>query len=372
MNKISNLINFYNRKPIDLINDLKNNYKNFPFSYREMLNKHGDENITSIIIVRSPLSNILYQMLNSLTLGQLDERLNESNYSNLFHLKIIINNKYSIEKEATIKFTLSNYIPPHSEIKEVKQIPYNLSIGQININCFNKMGNDMFSYNSKNNNCQVFIKNLLECSGIHGYEIFILQDIKKIFHGFTVARKIINTITNIDNRLNMLTEGAGLSHSKHELLLTTLSNSDLMSISLKLKLKLVGIYMKDELKVPLNEGNYIINLQNHDEPGSHWCCFIKHQNDIYYNDSFGIVMPQNEYDIFKSESDNIYYNTSEHQNIDSSSCGWWTIMFLYFMKVSKGSMIDRFKKFNSKFTIDTVSNEKVLLKYIDKIYFNKK
>jgi hypothetical protein len=40
-------------------------------------------------------------------------------------------------------------------------------------------------------------------------------------------------------------------------------------------IKLNGIYMKDELPSYLKEGNYIINLQNHDESGSHWTCFIK-------------------------------------------------------------------------------------------------
>ena len=37
--------------------------------------------------------------------------------------------------------------------------------------------------------------------------------------------------------------------------LTTLTNSDLYSICIKLKLKLVGIYMKDELEDNLKEGN---------------------------------------------------------------------------------------------------------------------
>ena len=98
MNKVSHLIKFYNRPTKDIIKDLTNGYSNFPFSFREMLKTHGNKIITSIIIVRSPISNILYQILNNLTLGQLDERLNDYNYDQLFHLKVIINNKYSIEK----------------------------------------------------------------------------------------------------------------------------------------------------------------------------------------------------------------------------------------------------------------------------------
>ena len=117
MNKVSNLINFYNRPRKDIINDLVNTYQTYPFSFREMLKLHGNKIITSIVIVRSPISNILYQTLNHLTLGQLDERLNDYHYNQLFHLKVIINNKYSIEKESTIKFTLNNLVPTNSETR---------------------------------------------------------------------------------------------------------------------------------------------------------------------------------------------------------------------------------------------------------------
>ena len=64
-----------------------------------MLKTRGNKKITSVIIVRTPISNILYQLLNNLTLGQLEQRL-----------KIIINNKYSMEKESTIKFTNNNIL----------------------------------------------------------------------------------------------------------------------------------------------------------------------------------------------------------------------------------------------------------------------
>ena len=65
----------------------------------------------------------------------------------------------------------------------------------------------MFCYNAKQNNCQVFIRNLLEASGMYDNEIFIMQDINQLFHGFTGTWKIMNTVTAIGNRLNMLSEG---------------------------------------------------------------------------------------------------------------------------------------------------------------------
>ncbi len=80
-------------------------------------------------------------------------------------------------KKTTIKFTLNNHVPNNSETREVKNIPHNLTIAKLCENCLNVMGKSMFSYNSKNNNCQVFIRNLLEASNMQGNEIFIMQDI---------------------------------------------------------------------------------------------------------------------------------------------------------------------------------------------------
>jgi hypothetical protein len=181
----------------------------------------------------------------------------------------------------------------------------------------------------------------------------------------------VKQLINFYNNRKQITEVASKKHIDK---LTTLSNSDLISICIKLKIKLVGVYMKDELQnSDLKQGCYIINLQNHDENGSHWTAFIKDKNDIYYYDSFGVVPPQNLYDIFIIDSTSLYYNTSDDQNFDSTSCGWWSIAFLYYMTNSKGSMLDRMKKFDKKFRKkDTKLNEIDLKKYISKIYLNKK
>jgi hypothetical protein len=152
--------------------------------------------------------------------------------------------------------------------------------------------------------------------------------------------------------------------------LTTLTNSDLYSIAIKLKIKLVMICMKDELPSDLKEGNYIINLENSNQLGSHWICFIKDKNNIYYYDSFSMVPPQNAYDIFIKNVDNIYYIDKHDQNLDATSCGWWVISFLYFMNNTNSPMLDRMKKFDKKFNNKkTIDNEIDLKKYIDKIYF---
>jgi hypothetical protein len=108
--------------------------------------------------------------------------------------------------------------------------------------------------------------------------------------------------------------------------LTTLSNSDINLICNTLKIPLKGVFMKDEFKLPLSDGYYVMNLQNLDENGSHWVAFVKIKSNVYYHDSYAVIMPQNQYDLFKSEQINIFYNTLQKQSLDTTSCGWWSII----------------------------------------------
>ena len=80
--------------------------------------------------------------------------------------------------------------------------------------------------------------------------------------------------------------------------LTTLSNSDINIICNTLKIPLKGVFMKDEVgttrlqpddpaskrefKLPLSDGNYVMNLQDSHEGGSHWVAFIKNKSNILH------------------------------------------------------------------------------------------
>ena len=160
--------------------------------------------------------------------------------------------------------------------------------------------------------------------------------------------------------------------------LTTLSNSDINLICNTLKLPLKGVFMKDEFKSSISDGYYIMNLENLDEDGSHWVAFVKIKSNVYYHDSFGVIVPQNQHDSFKNEKINIYYNTLQKQSLDTTSCGWWSIYFLYYMYYSKGSLQKRFSNFNKMFEhkenihvdLKMNKNEALLLKIFKEIYFS--
>lgn len=72
----------------------------------------------------------------------------------------------------------------------------------------------------------------------------------------------------------------------------------------------------------LVDGNYIINMQSSTDEGNgtHWVCFIKRTDTIYYMDSFGMPPPQDLVDLGHKYSDKIFYNNKQIQNMKSILC----------------------------------------------------
>ena len=70
-----------------------------PPSVRKFVAEHGDEQITSVELLRTPLDMVSRAPLNMVTLGQFDKAVKEAGYDSAFHLGMIVNNKHQIEFE---------------------------------------------------------------------------------------------------------------------------------------------------------------------------------------------------------------------------------------------------------------------------------
>jgi hypothetical protein len=374
LDKVNNSAKFLTQPINKIAMQLNRGFKDYPYSFRIMLQKYGNEVINSIKIVRIPLQLANQILLNIATLGAYQKRLNESPYDALFHLKIIVNDKYSIEKTTTSKFTVNNSIAKRGQTMDVTNIPPNLTIKELIENCYKVMGKRMFAYHAFYNNCQLFASRLLTSSGMDGYDNFIMQDVASVFKGLTTSRKIMTSTLDVANRSNMLVEGQGLSEDRRGdsfKKLTTTSSSDIFQILQKLNRKIVDneVFMKDEITNPLQEGFYFMNIESSGEDGSHWTCFLKNKRQVFYFDPFGVFPAQNQFDLFKENKLIIYYDEKQHQDIDSTSCGYWCLSWMYYMKMEKGTNLQKFKNFNRMFSEkDQPSNEKKLLEYFNKIY----
>lgn len=136
---------------------------------------------------------------------------------------------------------------------------------------------------------------------------------------------------------------------------------DLMKLIKILKIGKVDILPKDYLYDNIKDGKYIVNLDNHNGPGTHWVSFIKKNNIIYYFDAFGLPPPKN---ILKINNKIIYYNIYNIQDIEEKACGYYCLFFIYHMDKYNND----YKKMLDLFVNNPLENKKILNNFF-KIFF---
>ncbi|MFZ4599951.1 MAG: hypothetical protein ACOYNN_15005 [Terrimicrobiaceae bacterium] len=184
--------------------------EDYPPEVVSWLKQHGDEKITSLKVGRTPVSGIVKGVLNVLSLGALNKAVKKAGIDSLFHLYLIVNDKYRLEKNQLITF--GNYRPQGKDEKIV-DVPFDkdITIGELVDNGVKKMGKlDFFTYGAfGNRNCQGFIMRLLQGSGIKPPTDFIKQDVETIVENVpSYVPKIANAITDLAGALDLLKQKA--------------------------------------------------------------------------------------------------------------------------------------------------------------------
>jgi hypothetical protein len=149
------------------------------------LQDYGETKITKLSCYRKPIEGLLSLGLTGLTAGKIDAAIKKQGYDKLFHLFMLINDKFLVEKNDIVNMTtklpqIREYLPDDGfDIPVTK----NLTINQMVDNCKQKIGEEhFFVYKPFSWNCQDFIWNLLDASGLGNpaAKQFILQDAKSI------------------------------------------------------------------------------------------------------------------------------------------------------------------------------------------------
>ena len=89
----------------------------------------------------------------------------------------------------------------------------------------------------------------------------------------------------------------------------------------------IGKYSKDNAPVLKNNQSTIINLQDSNQPGSHWVSYCKRNDKIYYFDSYAVSFIP---DIIKNQYPNHKFkcNIYRIQSMDSVKCARYCILFV--------------------------------------------
>lgn len=191
----------------------------YPPNVKEILNKYGNEVIKGIILKRTPVSSLIVGALDAFSLGKFGNRMKKDDLDNLFHLFMDIyteNNKViSLEKNERVNMIVNPSRRPNEEIKQVSNIPVGITIIQLMENGHNRMGNQFFRYDSERNNCQDFLLNVLQASGIgdqSDYE-FIKQKTEQLFKGLSFLKGLAHTATDLGAIANKIFQGGALQQS---------------------------------------------------------------------------------------------------------------------------------------------------------------
>ena len=102
----------------------------------------------------------------------------------------------------------------------------------------------------------------------------------------------------------------------------------------KNKSKFNGVFSRDNLPNKIEDGAYIINIDEYFDMRTHWAVLYVKNNDITYFDSFGVEHIPKEIIKFIGNK-NIKTNIFRIQAYDSIMCGYFCIGFINFMLAGK-------------------------------------
>lgn len=97
-----------------------------------------------------------------------------------------------------------------------------------------------------------------------------------------------------------------------------------------------GVFMRNDFpKKCLKKECGVINLDNKEGDGTHWCAYHKVNTKCYYFDSFGNLRPPIELVHYLGSKCSILYNHKRYQDFNTFNCGHLCMDFLLKMTMKK-------------------------------------
>jgi len=193
---------------IDTIKNVASSVMNkLPNKSAKTLNQFGNIPIQELTVMRSPVTSYMVYLMNLVTLGKFGELKEKYQFDKMFHLSLVAKVKYNnaetqviIEKNERVNISDSFKINKDTQFQSIP-IKKTVTISELINNAKTCMGeNNFYDYDAFNNNCQVFILNILQCSGLLTEDArkFIYQDVSGIAKEIpSSSNKLIRTLTTL-------------------------------------------------------------------------------------------------------------------------------------------------------------------------------
>lgn len=183
--------------------------------FKQFLKQHGEEKITSLMVVRKPITKAVRLGFDLLTGGAFEEAHKKLGIDNFFHLFLVVNGKYRLEKNETVNYVAYSKAPDEEDMSV--PLKGELTIDELIQNGAKGSEKQFWlEYNPLGNNCQAWVSTVLQKNGLMTPAIsaFVKQDMEKLLKelpGYTesTAKDITDTASYV-NRILQLTTGGRL------------------------------------------------------------------------------------------------------------------------------------------------------------------
>lgn len=192
-------------KIVSKLNEIFNESDKFNNTSRKTLEQYGNSIIKSVKLGKVPLHPAVSTAVNVLTLGQMNTLQKKYGYDKLYHVFMVVQCENSppivIEKNEVINIAPFNSSNSKMQFLDVNiTMMQNRTLNDFILRTWRRMKGSFFIYDPFNNNCQVFLINLLQANGLwnHDYENFFFQNVSGIRNELpSFAPKVMRKITDI-------------------------------------------------------------------------------------------------------------------------------------------------------------------------------
>ena len=223
----------------------------YPPQMRALLQRIGSEPITSLTVARAPIQSFVKSLLNVVSLGTYQKAVHDSSYDSMFHLSLLINGRYILDKQAVVKLVESS-APANAETMSVP-LTQQITVSELIDKTKAFMGAKRFSnYNARTENCQIFIESVLQANGLITDDLraFIKQDADAVFRKMpSLTEKVAGFFTDVGATADRLIEGEGKKKSVSKSMPNTKKETAWMRHVKATMAKHKGKLLKDVLKI---------------------------------------------------------------------------------------------------------------------------
>lgn len=178
-----------------------------PRILNDLLKREGNKTLARVEVCRVPVNPMLVKMLNAATLGGFKRILKTRGYDAVYHLYMVVyladGTVYSLEKNQRVNVRKG----------KLRGKCFGLPYGKKTLSEFilaaeNRNIPGFYRYSAFRDNCQKWVKDIMNSNGITKFDEFILQDVSQLVPKW--VERVANRVTDTAGVADYLIRGGGL------------------------------------------------------------------------------------------------------------------------------------------------------------------